>query len=206
MLLAGVLALAACTAVTRQPGDLSARQSLLFVMIALAGLAASLARERLGIAWPLLAGLALGAGYRLAYDPVLPEALVMRLPARVAILEPTTPLVVALVLVLWWALASRDGEPAAAAETGLALRALGITARALIGLGVVLYLLLSVVYDLEGGQWFWRLTLVCVAYLGLLWIGVEGAARRMLDWKAMMLVALGVAVTIARHLLGSQGA
>lgn len=191
---------------TRQPGDLTARQGLVFVLIALAALAASLARERLGMAWPLLAGLALGAAYRLAYDPVLPEALVLRLPPRVAVLEPTTPLLVALVLVLWWALSSRDGEPAAPPDASLALRALGITARALIGLGVVLYLLLSLVYDLEGGQWFWRLTLVCVAYLGLLWIGIEGAARRMLDWKAMMLVALGVVVTVTRHLLGSQGA
>jgi len=206
VLLAGLVALAACTAVTRQPDAFGPRQALVSIAIVAIGLSLALLRERAGMAWPLSAGLALATAYHLAYDPVLPEALGNRLPLRIAILEPTTPTIIVLVLVLWWVLRKWPWAEQAPAGSGQALQALGIVARLLIGLGIVLYLALSGVYDLEGGFWFWKLTLVCTVYLGLGWIGIEGAARGFLDWKALAVLLLGVLLTVARHFLGSQGA
>jgi hypothetical protein len=84
------------------------------------------------------------------------------------------------------------------------VRALATTARVLIGLGVVLYLALSSIYDLEGGYWFWKLTLVCATYLGLWWVGIESAARGLLDWKGMAVLLAAQLVAVARHFIGSQ--
>ncbi|MCX7599066.1 MAG: hypothetical protein N2512_09400 [Armatimonadetes bacterium] len=201
----GVAALAACAAVTRQPADFGLRQWLAVVVLAAAATVCGVSQGRVGMAWPLLAGLSLAAVYRMSYDPVLPEALAGRLPVRVALLEPTTPMALAGVMVIWWALtARRRVAPLPAAEC-LALRSLLWTVRLLIVVGAVLYLVLGTVYDLEGGVVFWKLVVSCALYAGLMWVGIEAAAKGLLRWPVAGVMLLGLVVGFLRNLSGGGG-
>jgi hypothetical protein len=205
ILLGAIAALAACTAITRQPQDFGPRAAAGCVAILLAALGAGCAARRALVAWPLLCGLALATTYRLAYDPMLPDALLQRLPPRLAVLEPTVPMFLVLVLVLGWACWPGRRALAKTPAVALAGRALLHTAQLVVLTGVVLYLGLSRVYNLEGGYWFWRLVVSAACYLGLMWVGVEGAAGGLVGWEAVALALLGVAISLARHLAGGGG-
>lgn len=202
----GIVAIAVCTAVTRQPADFGLRQASLYLLIATVAVGLAAMAEKFALAWPLWAGLAIAATYSLAYDPVLPDAVVNRLPVGVAVLEPTVPLLIALVIAGAWALWPRPPIEEKSAEVGLALQGLGLTGRVVMATGVVLYPALANVYDLEGGYWLWRLTLSCAAYLGLMWIGIEGARRRWIGLREAAVMLAGIVVTILRSLLGGAAA
>ncbi len=150
------------------------------------------------MAWPLMAGLALASMLRLAYDPVLPDALLSRLPASIAVLEPTVPTVIALVVVAWWAL--RPRESVADEEVSTALQALGWAVRIVLATAIVLYLLLGRIYDLEGGYWLWRAALACALYAGMMWIGIEGAHKGFIRWPLMFVAATSIIATLAWNL------
>ena len=212
-------ALATCAAATVQPADFTARRAAVYVFIAFAAVISSFVATRAGIAWPLIAGLVLAATYRLSYDPVLPDAIVSRLPMRIALLEPTVPMLLALLAVMGWAIwpravrsirasngrakynTSRASASAPATSVSHALSALRHTAQLAIGLGLICYLAFSSIYDLEGGYWFWRLTLAAVLYLGLLWIGIEAAARRMLTPLHAAVLFAGILISVGRSLV-----
>jgi len=200
-----VAALAVCAAVTRQPADLTLRQWVPVIVVAAAATVCGLRATCVGIAWPLLAGLCLAAVYRMSYDPVLPEALVGRLPAQVALLEPTTPMALAALMAVGWAVTSprralRLGQPESLAVTSLLW-----TVRLLIVTGIVLFVLLGRVYDLEGGVVLWKLVVSCGLYAGLIWVGIEAAAAALLRWPMAAVMLLGLVVSFLRNLLGGGG-
>jgi hypothetical protein len=197
-----VLALAVCTAVTKQPADFGHRRWAGMLVLGLAALLCSATASIVGIAAPLTAGLALAALYNLAYDPVLPESLVNRLPMRIVLLEPTVPMVIAIAFIIWWVIFTLSRPRALDTGPSIAVRSLAISAQLLISIGIVLYLSLAHVYDLEGGATFWKLVLVSFLYLDLMWIGVESSARRMFGWPVAAVLFLGMLAGFVRNLYG----
>lgn len=205
LLSAAIAVLAACAAVTRQPADLTLRQWAPVIAVAAAAAGCGLRRSSVGIAWPLVAGLALASVYRMSYDPVLPERLMSRLPLSVALLEPTTPMVLAALIVGGWAItAPRRTAPLPESES-LAVRSLLWTVRLLIVSGIALYVLLGMVYDLEGGVVLWKLVVSVGLYAGLMWVGIEAAARGLLRWPVAVVMLLGLVVSLLRNLPGGGG-
>lgn len=200
-----VAALAGCAAITRQPADLTARHWAAVVVVAAAAAGCGLRRSSAGIAWPLLAGLALASIYRMSYDPVLPEGLVARLPVRVALLEPTTPMVLAALIVVGWAITAPYRTAPLPEGESLALRCLLWTVRLLIVGGITLYLLLGMVYDLEGGVVLWKLVVSVGLYAGLIWVGIEAAAKQLLRWPVATIMLLGLIVSLLRNFPGGNG-
>ncbi|MBC7287422.1 MAG: hypothetical protein H5T86_05125 [Armatimonadetes bacterium] len=197
-------ALAGSAAATVQPASFTVRQGAGFVAIAVAAVVCSFAARRVGIAWPLLCGLALTAAYRLSYEPALPEPIMARLPMRVALLEPTGPMLLVLFSVAAWAVLLRDRprDPA----FSLARRALCRAGLVAVGLGLIYFVAFAGIYNLEGGYWFWRLILASVLYLGLMWVGVEAAARGTMGPVHAALLFAGIMISVGRALAGGQGA
>ncbi len=202
MLFVGVLALALCAGVTKQPADFTHRHWAGMIFIGLVALYCAATASTVGIAAPLTAGLALATVYSLTYDPVLPDAVANALPTRVSLLEPTVPMLLAIVFILWWVVFTLTHPRKLDDAPAVAVRSLTLVAQLLLGLGVILYVALSHVYDLEGGATFWKLVLMCFLYLNLMWIGVEASARRMFRWPVALVLLLGIAAGFVHNLIG----
>ena len=205
MLFAGVLALALCAAVTRQPGDFTHRHWAGLIVIGLAAVYCAVTAARVGIAAPLTAGLALAALYSLAYDPVLPDSVANALPTSLALLEPTVPMLLALVFIVWWIIFALTHRRKIDDAPALALGSLSIVAGLLLGVAVILYVALSRVYDLEGGAILWKFVLMCFLYLNLMWIGLEATARRMFTWPVAVVLLLGMIAGFVHNLIPVAG-
>lgn len=201
----GLVGLAACAAVTRQPADFGVRQWVSLMALMVTATVCGAIRTKVAAAWPLLAGLSVAAVYRMSYDPVLPEPLAARLPVSLALLEPTTPMALAAIIVMAWTVTARRRSAPLPQAEHLALRSLLWAMGFLIGTGIVLCLLLGMAYDLEGGVVFWKLVVSCALYAGLMWVGVEAAARGLLGWPVAGAMLLGLGVSLLRNWFGGGG-
>jgi hypothetical protein len=199
-----VLVLAACAALTKQPADFSHRAWGGVLVIGLASVICAAMASTVGIAAPLAAGLALAALYSLGLDPALPDSIVNSLPNGIALLAPTVPMIVALVFIVWWVIFALTHRRKLDEAPVVAVRSVGIGGSLVLAMGVIIYLGLVHIYDLEGGAIFWKFLLVSFLYLNLLWMGIEASARSMFRWPVAAVLFLGMLAGFVHNLHGGS--